>query len=144
MKIGALSGKLKRGIRHSRAFARCLWTVIRVRLGLSIIGYRRLQEKLKQSRRKPSGHSAAELLWGVRTMARLVPDASCLTQGIAAQYLLAHEGLVTALRIGVCKAEGGRLKAHAWLMYQGSIILGGDSEEILDYTFLNDLEMVLH
>lgn len=144
MTFSALFGKLLRGIRHSRAFTRCLWTVIRVRLALSRIGYKRLQEKLKQSRRKPSGHSAAELLWGVRTMARLVPDATCLTQGLAAQYLLAHEGLETALRIGVCKGEGGKLKAHAWLVYQGSIILGGDTEEILDYTFLNDLEMVLH
>jgi len=133
-----------RGIRHSRAFARSLWTVIRVRIGLSRIGYKRLQEKLKHSRRKPSGHSAAELLWGVRTMARLVPDATCLTQGVAAQYLLAHEGLETLLRIGVCKGESGEIKAHAWLVYQGNIILGGDTEEVLGYTFMKDLEMVLH
>jgi hypothetical protein len=49
-------------------------------------------------------------MWAVRSTARFVPAASCLTQAITAQILLAHHGEKTCLRIGVTKDEKGEFK----------------------------------
>jgi hypothetical protein len=66
-------------------------------------------------------------MWAVRSAARFVPAASCLTQAIAAQVLLAFHGEKTCLRIGVAKDEKGEFKAHAWIESQNRIIIGGTS-----------------
>ena len=56
---------------------------------------------------------------------RRVPKATCLTQAIALRTLLARDGKESELRIGVAKAEDGRLEAHAWLESDGRIVIGG-------------------
>jgi hypothetical protein len=86
----------------------------------------------------PSGPSTApndardtdregRILWAVGAVnRRLFPDRPCLTQALAARYLLARRGVATRLHIGVARGDGGVLSAHAWLERDGRVLIGGD------------------
>lgn len=63
--------------------------------------------------------------WAVATAARRIPAATCLTQALAAQYLLRRRGLEADLRIGVARAAGEPLEAHAWVESRGQVVVGG-------------------
>lgn len=53
----------------------------------------------------------------------------CVPRALALRSLLAEEGIVTELRIGVRK-EGCRLAAHAWIEYRGMPI--GEASTVLE------------
>lgn len=54
---------------------------------------------------------------------------TCLVQAIAGALLLRRRGMRDGtIRLGVRKS-GSTLEAHAWLLYQGSVVLGGDAME---------------
>jgi len=76
-----------------------------------------------------AGHSLKQLIWAVRTVSRYLPGATCLTQALAAQALLARSGYPSQVEIGVTKDESSRLRAHAWVVSQGEIVLGGQQIE---------------
>lgn len=121
---------------------RCIPLVAAIRLGLSLLSYRTLIRWLP----KPDGSAPADddelrrVGWGVRNASRLVPRASCLTQALAAQFLLARSGRPSRIRIGVAKDAGGRLLAHAWLISEGRVVIGGKSSELRRYRSLTDLD----
>lgn len=52
---------------------------------------------------------------------------TCLRRSLALQRLLARQGIQTDLRIGA-QRQGGEMRAHAWLEYQGVPI--GEPQEI--------------
>lgn len=85
----------------------------------------------------------AEIAWSVRTAARLVPGATCLTQASAGQLLLARRGLATTIRLSVPgqAAEPGRLAPHAWLMAGNTIVLGGTAEDYGRHRPLHDFTL---
>lgn len=56
--------------------------------------------------------------------ARLVPRASCLTQALATRWLLRSIGAECELQVGVAKRLG-TFSAHAVLVHQGEVIVGG-------------------
>jgi hypothetical protein len=56
---------------------------------------------------------------------RLFPDRPCLTQALAARYLLSRGGVPSVLQIGVAR-HGSDLQAHAWLEREGGVIIGGE------------------
>ena len=68
--------------------------------------------------------SVAHLVWAVRTTAAYIPRATCLTQVLAAKYLLERSGRRSRIHIGVAK-EKGQFLAHAWLECEGETVLGG-------------------
>lgn len=61
------------------------------------------------------GARIARIGAAVSRASRIVPAASCLTQALAAQLLLARAGQAARLRLGVARASTGALHAHAWL-----------------------------
>ena len=62
----------------------------------------------------------------VRSASRYVPRATCLTQALVAERMLARRGRTSALRIGVARDTGGAFEAHAWLEYADTVIIGDD------------------
>ena len=62
--------------------------------------------------------------WAMRHAQRVVPQATCLPQALAAEALLTRGGLPADLRIGVRKDAGGKLLAHAWVESEGRIVVG--------------------
>jgi hypothetical protein len=69
--------------------------------------------------------SVEQMVWAVRIVSRYLPGASCLTQALAAQALLTQSGFPSQVEIGVAKDDLRRLQAHAWVVCQGQVVLGG-------------------
>lgn len=70
----------------------------------------------------------------VRRAARLIPDASCLTQALTLQSVLAGHGEECKLILGVdrnftpSKTSSKEFEAHAWIEWNGKVIIGGPIE----------------
>lgn len=107
--------------------ARCLMVVSAVRLALTLSSYNRVRGAVTRldARRDAGIADLRRVAWGVAAAARLVPGATCLTQALAGQYLLARQGNASKISIGIEKGTGSELKAHAWLMSGSHIVLGG-------------------
>lgn len=122
--------------------AGCLTTVATVRLCLTILTYKRMRVWLppRPVQGIPAAGELKRVAWGVRIAARLVPGASCLTQALSGQFILARQGKSSQVRIGVARDDQGRFIAHAWLVSEDRIVLGGAEENIRRFTPLTDLD----
>jgi hypothetical protein len=69
--------------------------------------------------------SIDSIAWAVTVASRYVPAATCLTQALAAQGLLAGRGHSARLCIGVARSAAGRFQAHAWVECAGRVVIGG-------------------
>jgi hypothetical protein len=121
------------------------WLVVwLVRLGLWLLPFQRLHRLLAPIGRAPGSGSApsqaliGKVVWAVKVSSRYVPAASCLTQALAARRLLAHHGYVTELQIGVARDHCGSFQAHAWLEYEGQVLIG-ELKDLARYTVLPPL-----
>ena len=65
------------------------------------------------------------VVWAVTVASRYIPGVKCLARALATKVLLAHQGYICELRLGVAKNEKGQLEAHAWVESQGRIVIGG-------------------
>ena len=65
----------------------------------------------------------------VRTAARYVPGATCLTQALALQAMLTRHGYASSLHIGVEKGPDRAFGAHAWVRCGDEIMIGGDDSD---------------
>jgi hypothetical protein len=105
---------------------RALLLVAAVRACLFLLPFRTLQRlTANRNRRSRQIHPVARCAWAVRAASRYVPAATCLTQALAAQALLAEQGYDSRIEIGVTKDEHGRFRAHAWLVCGEEIVIGG-------------------
>jgi hypothetical protein len=119
-------------------FARALIAVAIIRLGLSLIGYKRLIKRMPAVSNPPKAAiQPGRLAWAVRNVAPITPKASCLTQAIAVQYLLARAGEASEIRIGVAP-DGDTFRAHAWLTWNDHVVIGGEYD-LGQYTHLTTL-----
>lgn len=101
--------------------------VVAVRVALWLLPYRRVQQLAARGRpvRGAAGRVPARgIAEGVRRASRGVPRASCLTQALAAQLLLARAGYAARVWIGVAREGAGGLDAHAWVELDGAVLLG--------------------
>ena len=117
--------------------------VLFVRIGLNLIGFRRLRALLaKTAKKKSAPHDPARIsrmAWAVAAASRHVPaDASCLTQALSTEALLGRMGQRSDLRIGVAR-DGAELEAHAWLEVDGEVVIG-DNIDISRFTAFSSLE----
>lgn len=98
--------------------------VAAVRLCLLVVPFRTLHRRwtLLLPRMVRPGRRAIlppeKIVWLVAVASRCVPGAQCLARSVAAQLLLARQGQLAQLHIGVRK-QVGSLDAHAWLEYDG-------------------------
>jgi hypothetical protein len=73
----------------------------------------------------------ARVPWAVRAAARRLPfTTTCLVQALAAAAMLQRRGHACSLRFGVRRGgrAGDALDGHAWLEYQGAIVIGAIAE----------------
>ncbi|MET2829099.1 lasso peptide biosynthesis B2 protein [Mesorhizobium shangrilense] len=117
---------------------RCLLVVTAVRLGLTVISYNRIRAVVMRLDARQSADVAdlRRVAWGIAAAARLVPRATCLTQALSGQYILARQGHASKIRIGIERGTGKQLKAHAWLVSEHHIVLGGSIDgfaHLVDY-----------
>lgn len=131
-------------LRRAGIYLLCAAVVVLVRVGLWTIRYQTLRRWLVRCcPPDPQPHriaTVARITRSVARVARLVPDASCLTQTIAAQALLSWKGLPSTIAIGLRKGPRDTLEAHAWLVWNGGIVLQGDDTTPQDYARVLDLD----
>lgn len=103
------------------------WTVVTIRFALWLLPFSTVQDRASRASRKTgqSSYSVDRIVWAVRAVSRCVPAATCLTQAMAAQLLLARSGHLSKVQIGVAKDDHSRFEAHAWLVHGDDILLGG-------------------
>jgi hypothetical protein len=75
----------------------------------------------------------------VRIASCFIPFASCLTQAQSCQILLARRGIASTLCLGVRENGRGGAGAHAWLVCQRRLVLGGAPERIVAFRLLAEL-----
>ena len=106
------------------------WLLLfRIRMMLWMLPYQRWRQVAANmirigNERNLERPTVDRLARAVKVMSRYVPGASCLTQALAAQTLLAHAGQRSQLRVGVTQ-NGGKLEAHAWVQVEGHVVIGG-------------------
>jgi hypothetical protein len=100
-----------------------LWAV---RIGLWILPFRAINsfadKHLMCTKRK--NLSVERIIWAVEASSRYVANSTCLTKSIAAKRILSLHGYSADIHLGVLR-EGNHLKAHAWLVMNGRILMGG-------------------
>lgn len=126
--------------RHSRLLLKTAVALAVIRLILTIKGYRSVLRHIDRvvPRAGPRIHMGL-LAWAVETVAPVVPHATCMTQALTLRYLAAREGLACTIRIGVKQDQGKPFEAHAWVIADGKIMIGGKDETIATFTRIVDL-----
>jgi hypothetical protein len=116
---------------YRHLFIQALVLLAIVRLALWLLPFRTLQRLAAgMVRANPTGQTGDQpflppVAWAVTVASRYVPAATCLTQALATQALLARRGHSTSLRLGVARSEAGEFQAHAWVEWRGTIVIGG-------------------
>lgn len=102
-----------------------LWAI---RLGFWILSFPKVHRmvlvKIQRSAYSPYKQPAIrQVPWAVTVASRYVLKATCLTQALTVQILLAQMGIRSDLRIGIKKVTE-ILEAHAWVELEGKVIIG--------------------
>lgn len=112
----------------------CLLTAIRI--ALALIPLRALRDALAWRWRGgpavggPGTPTIQQIIWAIESAARYLPGVTCLAQALTALRLGSSAGYPVIINIGTAKDVNGALKAHAWVEYQGQIILGAAQENV--------------
>jgi len=122
-----------------RLVLRTLPLVAAIRLALWLAPVRRVGRLLWACERLPFSVPAdlpvSRLEWAVQAASRRIPRATCLTQSLALQFLLARSGRSSEVHIGVRKDTEAGFQSHAWVECEGRVLLSTASE-IIGYSRL--------
>lgn len=128
-------GRPLRLIRRAFSLPRSTWaslvevfpTVLAARVALWVLPYKTVLRLFEPAKGRPVRspnyllRTAKVADWVGRTF---LGDMPCLSQALAARWLLSRGGYEAELKIGA-RIEDGALAAHAWLEHEGRVILGG-------------------
>lgn len=139
-----LQSFLRLPARERFLYLRTWLLLFRIRLMLWVLPYRRWRQIAAhmirvENERQLDRPQVNQITRAVRVMSKYVPQASCLTQALAAQTLLANEGQRSQLRVGVTQ-NGGKLEAHAWVQIDGRVVIGG-RESVVRFSAFPTLEL---
>jgi Transglutaminase-like superfamily len=95
----------------------------------------------RRARRQRTAITPRRVVAAVVRVSRVVPTATCLTQALAGQALLASYGHDARLKVGVARDDAGAFSAHAWLELDATPILG--ERGIEQFTPMPDLQRVI-
>lgn len=139
-----LQSFLRLPARERFLYLRTWLLLFRIRLMLWVLPYRRWRQIAAhmirvENERQLDRPQVNQITRAVRVMSKYVPQASCLTQALAAQTLLANEGQRSQLRVGVTQ-NGSKLEAHAWVQIDGRVVIGG-RESVVRFSAFPTLEL---
>ncbi len=122
--------------------------VLKVRVVLQLFSSRRalrLVERVLERRSRGGGNrdgvDAPSIGAAVTAVSRRIPGTTCLTQALATRLVLARHGHSSDLRIGVARNGEGQFQAHAWVVSNGVVAIGGG--ELQRYARMPDLKRAL-
>ncbi len=124
---------------YQRTLFTSFLVLVSVRLGLGILRYNRLRRMIRQTAVEPPDELLDMLGWCIPKAARFVWRASCLTQALSMQIMLARKGYFVEMRIGARRDTHGVFQAHAWLLSKGRVVLGGTEDGLAGFSQFNSL-----
>ena len=70
--------------------------------------------------------SVRKIVWSVNSISHYIPGmkCKCLARALTTQVLMKRYGHTPKLQMGVAKTGEGKLEAHAWVEFQGIVIIG--------------------
>jgi hypothetical protein len=99
-----------------------------VKAGLLLMPFQSVYKLLRRLSRPGKSGNANDLrriIEAVELSSRNMPfAATCLVRALTGQVLLLRNGYTSELRIGVARGAEGKMEAHAWIVYQGKVIIG--------------------
>ncbi|WP_081716949.1 lasso peptide biosynthesis B2 protein [Leptolyngbya sp. Heron Island J] len=102
-----------------------------IRLALFLFPFNSIRQRLTQfstvwiCQDENSPISVRFIGWAIHIAGRYtLGTAKCLVRALTAQLLLTRYGYPHQLHIGVAKSAADTLEAHAWIEYQGRVIVG--------------------
>jgi hypothetical protein len=104
--------------------------LVAIRAGLLLLPFRVLRRCVSRLAQPPGSpppgpFSAERTIWAVKVAACSLPGTTtCLARALAAQVLLARQGHLACLRIGIARSDSGSVEAHAWLESHGRTLIG--------------------
>jgi hypothetical protein len=108
------------------ALQAALWLVA-ARIALWAFPYAKVSALAAKAGHRASNGAPApapgRLAWAVETTARSIPQATCLTQALAAQVMLERSGQSPEIHLGVA-TDKDAFEAHAWLELDGRPLVG--------------------
>lgn len=105
------------------------WLMV-VKTGLCLLPFDRLRiwmARSTQSDENPQDlNDMCKIISAIERISQFLAPLriNCLPQALVGHRLLQQKGFDVQLRIGVLKNHGDQLTAHAWLEYQGRVVLG--------------------
>ncbi|MEO1387729.1 MAG: lasso peptide biosynthesis B2 protein [Cyanobacteria bacterium J06634_6] len=113
-------------------YACCLINIVRLSLWLFPFGVirRRIDTVLGVWVCRDCLHTISVdfIVWAVSVAGYYAPGgAKCLARAITTQLLLNRYGYSHTFHIGVAKSASQALEAHAWIEYQGKVVVGASS-----------------
>lgn len=120
-------------------FIHAFFLLVGVRLALTFASYHTVKKRLATPAAKSNGIGPGRIAWVVRNTAPLVPGATCLTQALVAQHLMARAGKWSIIRIGVAQEDDGKVAAHAWLVWDDKVVIGDANHDLSRFTSIADL-----
>jgi hypothetical protein len=113
---------------------RTLPLVVAIRVALWVVPLRQVRRLIQTCERLPFSVPAelpvTRLEWAVRAASRRVPMATCLTQSLSLQFLLARAGHSSEIHIGVKKDMETGFQSHAWIECEGRMLLSVPCEAV--------------
>ncbi len=120
----------------------CTAHLAAIATSLRVFGYNRVSAFLTgRLARQRAPLPAARIIWGVRTSAQVLRPAKCLAQAVTLHFLLARAGHVSVIRVGVARDSEMAFDAHAWVVFNGGIVIGEIGATQRGYTPLTDLQL---
>ena len=129
-----IRSNLKLKIRRLLGLISIAALLLKIELGLRLVGYQRLRNTVLKLKPVPVSFPFSYTVHIVDRISRYIPKSACLGRSIAIQTILYHQGKPSSLVIGVAKDKAGKVIAHAWLTYQGEPIYGFDSAQSVSYS----------
>ena len=110
------------------AVARVFPVVAATRVALWVLPYRRVDALTRPvvAPARRGARYAQSTAWAAERIGEaLLGDKPCLTQALAARWMLARAGYASEVRIGGRRNDDGVFEAHAWLVSNGQVVVGG-------------------
>jgi hypothetical protein len=137
--MGHLSKFLRLSSLEKRILIQVAFLLGAIKLGLMLLPFRTVRRLLHGPGEEPitgphEGDYQRQVVWATTVAGRyLLGDGACLTQALAVEWLLRRRGIPAYLHMGVLKDEAQRLRAHAWVENNGTVVIGDLGTELSKY-----------
>ena len=127
--------KLAKDSRGKKLFLQVYIVMTLVRLGLLVLPFSLLNDLVGKSKQlkflafSPQELNVGRIVQAVYRSSRYQPgNPMCLARALTTAVLMGLYDFPYEINIGVAKGENGKLKAHAWVIFQGTVIVGNLSD----------------